>query len=517
MRHQGGLDALSDQLRAAAERSYARWTDGRPQLRERHDLSDYVSYVQDRHAEAEPDEAPAAQGDQPGGIAPAAAPAVDGIAPAGTDDREARRRAHLESVLSGHYTTPSELATLVQRVELDLADRSATLHLIGGGKLVDRGDRIEHVGRAVSPEAAAAIAAAAAGHGWQRVKLTGSVEFRDAVASACALRVPPLASDHTLSPEAQDRVATALRERAAAGIPALDTTAVQKVAAADPAAAARMFLDNVEARSRASLTGRPTGSTDPSELARPRIADLTARREQAREDTREAVAAAAGHRAAHPWTSRILDGASRRRQAALDDEAVRLDREARRLDRGHEKAVHSVEKDARRMALATAAGIEDWRWSKQARGAEAQLAHVERTRAAIAAGDEIVIAAGARGDLRGAGAAALEWEAAREKAFRDARDGLSDPRSDAIRALHAEELRSANPAQLASARQVTAAAIAGDPDTIDAAARGDLPAAQQSAQEWKTANDKAAEEKRRRDHGREHARTAALQPDGVTY
>ena len=481
MRRAGGLDALDDANRRAAASAYEKWTRSRPGLAQRHDLSDYVRYVQDRQAEARPDQD---QEDDASGVS--ARVEVDGIGPASRPAAEARRRAHLAGLLAGHYAAPAELATLIQRVTLDQGARTVTLHLPGGAQLVDHGDRLTHAGP-ITPEAAEATAAAAAAHGWDRVMLTGSPAYRNAVGAACALRVPPIGTDHILSRAARDQVATAMRERAAAAVPSLDVAAARQVAATDPAAAAAQVLGHAEARARAALAGCPGGTTDPRELSRPRIADLIERRDQAQQDAQEATAAAAAHRAAHGWTARLLDPATRRRQAGLDDEAHRLDTEARRLDRGHERAVHQVEKDARKQATATAAAQEDWRWSKPVYRAEAQLAQVAAVRAAVQAGDSDTLAAAAQGDLRGTAAAATAVRQARE---RQAEPEEVDPRAAAVRILTAaERAAGTDPQALAMARRVTAAALAGDPDTVAAAAAGDLAKAQRTAANWRRAQE----------------------------
>jgi MobA/MobL family len=49
----GGLNALSPAHRRSAEKSYAAWSEAKPELAKRHDLADYVSYVQDQWAKDE--------------------------------------------------------------------------------------------------------------------------------------------------------------------------------------------------------------------------------------------------------------------------------------------------------------------------------------------------------------------------------------------------------------------------------------------------------------------------------
>jgi Ti-type conjugative transfer relaxase TraA len=48
---EGGLAGLTDRQKASAERSYSAWAEAKPNLAARHDLSDYVGYVQGQWAE----------------------------------------------------------------------------------------------------------------------------------------------------------------------------------------------------------------------------------------------------------------------------------------------------------------------------------------------------------------------------------------------------------------------------------------------------------------------------------
>ena len=51
MTQSGGFDGMSSEHQASAERSYARWAEDNPELGARHDLHDYVFYVQGKEAE----------------------------------------------------------------------------------------------------------------------------------------------------------------------------------------------------------------------------------------------------------------------------------------------------------------------------------------------------------------------------------------------------------------------------------------------------------------------------------
>lgn len=119
----------------------------------------------------------------PGSVSPG-----DGVA------RRRRRDRHLAGLLREHYSTgwlPESIAANLLRVELDRECGTATLHLRGGGRLVDHGDRISLLGRTCET-AVAELVRAVERHGWQSVSLTGSQEFRRSVATMLADRRPPV-------------------------------------------------------------------------------------------------------------------------------------------------------------------------------------------------------------------------------------------------------------------------------------------------------------------------------------
>lgn len=499
IRHGEGMDALSAPLRASAERSYARWTEGNPQLAERHDLRDYVDYVQ-RHQRRRMEDEETTDAEA------ATKPTTPGIAPESEARAEAGRRRHLDQVLSDRYQVPEAVAPYVHRVRADARAGTATLDLKSGGQLTDYGDRVTHEGP-LTKEAAEAMVALAAAKGWGRVNISGSNANRDAVAMACAVRVPPLPCSHDLSKKARAEVATRLQEKATAAVPTLDRQKVAALAETDPAAAARRVLDHAEARARAQLAGRPAGSTDPSAISWPRLAELAEGRQVAREDADEARAAANAHRGEHPWASRLLDGAARRRQSALDADARRLTGTADQLDRSQQSEGKRITQEATRQARATAQAVEDWRWLPETRRAEAQLAQVAAVRHAVTAGNEATIAAAARGDLRAASAAALA-STARPRTTGEP----SDPKAAAILALHQAEQGCTDPTTLARARTATAAAVAGDTATIAAAAGGNVAAAQTAGHTWQRRQD----EERRRQAALTAAR-AAIVESGEDY
>lgn len=479
MRWEGGIDSLAEAHRQAAEAAYRRWTQGRDDLARRHTLADYVSYVQDQQAkqrarqreqaEAAADTTPEAAPQQtgPGTVAPATGAHAD-------------RTAHLPVVLAGGLQPVAP----GWRVQVDEEARTITHRPPTGGAVVDHGDRLTHEGR-LTPALADAVVQVAAQHRWTSLRLTGDQEYKDAVASAAALRQSPIATDHTLGREAAERVRDTLRRRAAP--PPLDREAVTRLAETDPAAAARMHMDHAEAKARAKLVGEPRGSTVPADLARPRIDEAERRKATAREDAREAAAAAADHRAVHTWIGRLADPAARRRQGELSREAARLDREARRLDSGHARTVHQIEKEADKQARAHRAAHEDWRWSPPVRRAQSELQAVQKARAGVGRGEDQVTAAAAAGDLT---------TAARLAAAPATTEAATDLRTAAVQTAHAAERRTTGSMALAQARQTTAASLAGDPATVAAAVAGDMERAQRAAAEYAERQRREAQEQR---------------------
>jgi hypothetical protein len=139
------------------------------------------------------------------------------LSPADAVEKEVRKRRFLARLLREHYDTkwlPPEVANRLKGVKLDKEKRTATLFLKDGGRIVDSGDRISLHGR-WTQAAIKEMAEAAARHGWQSVEVTGSKDFRDAIAVELALRVPPVeVSNHTLSRAAQQRVDAELKRRA---------------------------------------------------------------------------------------------------------------------------------------------------------------------------------------------------------------------------------------------------------------------------------------------------------------
>ncbi|WP_284943733.1 MobA/MobL family protein [Acidisoma cladoniae] len=482
MRRGGGFSGLSPRLQASAQASYAEWSKAKPELADTFSLTDYVTYVQDRHAEEREEREVAEDAPRPD--------EPNTIAPNSIASGDERRRTHLQALLAERYKAPSGLETWVRRIDVDKDGRRAVLHG-PGGRLIDHGDRIGFEGAAFSPELASATVAAAHAYGWSSLRLTGTTAYRDAVASAAALHEPPLTTDHALSKDTAARVAEQLRQRATQSVPSLPDLAGlphEEVAA--------LRIARERALAQATMAGEPKGVRDQRAISSPQIAELVSRRNQAKEDASESTTAADAHRAAHSWSARLLDGSVRRRQAALDAEAARQDAEARSLDRGHERNVRRIEKTAKREALANTRAHEDWVWSPEVRKANAKLGQLDALSAAVAAGNPAVTEAVAAGDWK-QGHQALKASTAEQEAMRLASLTPAQQRDAALRRL-AENEHSVgeDPKKLAEARSITAAAIAGDPDTVAAAAGGDMEGATQAAETFRKRQ--AAEEAERR-------------------
>lgn len=117
------------------------------------------------------------------------------VSPGDGAARRRRRERHLAGLLREHYGTgwlPESVAANLARIELDRAAGTATLHLRGGGRLIDCGDRLVLHGRP-REAAVAELMEAVNRHGWTSVTLAGDPAFRVAVAAALADRRPPVA------------------------------------------------------------------------------------------------------------------------------------------------------------------------------------------------------------------------------------------------------------------------------------------------------------------------------------
>jgi hypothetical protein len=112
---------------------------------------------------------------------------------------------------------------------VEVGERGATLHLAGGGAVLDRGDRLTLRGP-VDDRALAALAAQAQRHGWRSVEVTGDPAFRDRLAAA--LQARGITASNVPQPS---RAALRAAERhLAASRPAPATTPVAAVPATSP-------------------------------------------------------------------------------------------------------------------------------------------------------------------------------------------------------------------------------------------------------------------------------------------
>jgi hypothetical protein len=494
MRGVRGWEGLTIVQQTVARAAYERWLtrSGRPGGS--YPLVAYVTYVQDRRAREQ-----AARQNEVQTASPATPVNANGIAPASSITAERSRLSHLERLLAERYAVPAALAQHVKRIEIDADGRRAILHT-SGGRITDHGDRLMTSGT-TNPVLARAIIAAAAARGWASIRLTGSLQYREAVAVAAALHRPPLETDHELSGKGRQTVAAQLRQRALSEVPALaDLTGLA------PTAAARARIDHETALAEAALAGEPKSERDPHKLAAPLVTEVAAKRDTARAEANEAAQAAAAHRQIHGWVARLADPATRHRQRALDREAQARQREADRLCNGYDKAVRQIQREVERQAKQRARDYDDWARSPPVRQARTTLLRLAIVAAPVEAGDqETIHAAATTGSLAPALAAAEAHRkrqaeaAAEEERQRLAARTPKQLREDALKAaLTAEQSAGADPRKQEAVRRVTAAVCSGDQETIRAAANNDMAAADKAATAWQRKRDREAEECRRK-------------------
>lgn len=475
-RGSGGFEALSDENQRLAKAAHLRWCKTWKGPGSPHPLESYVAYVQDHNK----DETPAISEDD---TETTRSNKVNAVSPSSQSDADDRRREILAALLAERYRTPEPLLPLVSHVEIDKDGKRAVLHT-QHGRVIDHGNEIQHEGE-LTPELAGAIVSAAASHGWSSISSSGSTSYREAIGKAAALHQPPVLTDYPLPKDTLEEVTAVITKRN-----------VNKVGqfispqSDDPTAIAKARLEHASRLVDAKLASRPKGSIDADEISSPRIASLIERRQQAMDDARHAIETASAHRAEFGLVARLFDSHARHRQSALDSEAARMDRDARRLDRGHEKSIRRIEKEAGRLARDNERAMDDWEWSKPVRAALAEKRTIEQAKAGIALEDEATISALVAGDLPAAAREAMAAQA------------MADPRGSALKRLAAaEKAAEHDPAALAQARWATAAAIAGDENTITAANAGDPNAVAQAAADFQ----RRQREEEMRQRGREVA------------
>ena len=109
----------------------------------------------------------------------------------------ARRRRFLAGLLRSTYDTgwlDESAAANIKDIKLDKAAGIVTLFLIGGGKIIDNGERITLTGKPTSA-AVTELITAADRHGWTAggIEVSGDADFKRAIAIELLSRRPPVA------------------------------------------------------------------------------------------------------------------------------------------------------------------------------------------------------------------------------------------------------------------------------------------------------------------------------------
>lgn len=509
MEKRGGYDALSEPLRASARESYERWLDDsgddeQRAKREEFGLYSYCDYVQEKFAQrrAEEEKAEAAK----------AAAAPDAKAPseakksirAARETEESKREfsSFVHKLLSERYSVPEGLHDFVKRIDISKESGEAVLTLKSGGKIVDTGSEIRSDADVTADLAAATVATAHA-RGWDTLTVTGSDDYRTAIAKAAALHEPPIGTDVELPRAIQHEIQEALVERAKAALkdtgnsvaPATKTPTPAGLSAAQAQATAA--LDRAQARQQAELAGEPKGQVDAKALAEPRIAELQSQLETARLAAEEARLAADDHAREFPRMRRLMDQGARARHAALDAEASRLERVHGKLVSDLDTATARITKEAASEAKAAQRSHDDWRYQPSVRRAQRNIADIERLRVAVAAGNNTILEAINSGKITGAVSKLLEFESSQMQKARAARTP-EQIRGQAIDRAFAEVDKSGrDPERKEMAMEATRAAVGGDAATIAALDSGKIDEALKAAAAWrKKLDDEAAALKR---------------------
>lgn len=506
MEKQGGYDALSDTLRASAKESYKSWlddaaNDAQRAKRKEFGLHDYCDYVQRKFAErrAEQEKAEAAK-----------AAATDAKAPsdakksvrAARETEESKREfsSFVHRLLSERYEVPEGLHDFVKRLDINKDSGEATLTLKSGGKLIDTGTEIRTTDADVNEALADATVATAYARGWASLTVTGSEDYRTAIAKAAALHQPPISTDIELSQAIREEISAALVARARAALResgnsvAPSTNSVSPtghtVTASQTQAAA--MLDRAQAIQQAELAGEPKAPGDLAAITGPRISELDKQLESARQAAQEASSAADAHAKEFPRMRRLLDAGARTRHAALEIEAARLAKVADKLDSGYKKAVDRIKAEALKEARAATRAHDDWRYQQPVRRAQTNVADIQRMRAAVAAGDQAILADINAGKLNDATAKLANFEASQIQKARNARTP-QQVRGQAIDAAMAEIAKSERkPERKAAAEEAMRAAVNGDPATIAALDAGKVDDALKAAAAWRRKLDEEA-------------------------
>ena len=130
---------------------------------------------------------------------------------------------------------PKSLSDNVKPAQADPANKRFRVAMRDGGRFDDYGDRLTFSGRMTDAAICDMTRYAAQHRGWTAITVTGSEQFKEKAAIACALAEPPITvHGHTLSGTAATAVENTLKARRAAqaAVEAADATG------ADPAATA---------------------------------------------------------------------------------------------------------------------------------------------------------------------------------------------------------------------------------------------------------------------------------------
>lgn len=508
MEKMGGYDALSESLRASAKASYQSWLDDADRAeqkakRKEFGLYRYTDYVQEKFAErrAEEEKIAAKKAASPDDKAPTESKKSIRAARE-TEESKQEFASYVHKLLSERYTVPEGLHDFVKRIDISKDTGEAVLTLKSGGKLIDTGSQIR-TDADVNDALAAATVATAHARGWTSLVVTGSDDYKHAIARAAALHEPPITTDIELPKAIREEIQAALVERARAALKESGNSVAPRPNSVAPGAGqpvqsaaqaqATAALDRAQARQQAELAGEPKGFLDAKALAEPRIAELQAQLEAARLAAEEARSAADDHAREFPLMRRLMDQGARARHAALEVEAARLAKVADKLANGHDKAVDRIKAEARKEAKSAEKAHDDWRYQPQVRRAQKNLADIERLRAAVAVGDQGILEAINNGKINDAISKLPEFESSQTQKARAARSP-EQIRGQAIDAAFAEADKCArDPVRKEAAMEAMRAASDGDPATIAALDSGNkMDEAMKAAAAWRRKLDEEA-------------------------
>ena len=244
---------------------------------------------------------------------------------------------------------------------------------------------------------------------------------------------------------------------AAVAVQASRIRAAVKQAMRDPTGAAIRALDARERAIRAVLATPPQDGAAVWAQAATALARAAERRDAAAQAAARARAEQRAHARAHGFLGLVFGREAVREHARLGTVVVKAQRRAKLAQGDHAEEVAAIRVAAARLAPEADRVYAAWRRGP-ASNATNELAQVAEARRRLATG------------IRAPTAAALT---------------PTDPRAVAVRSLAAWEQRHArDPAALARARAVTAAAVWGDARTVAAAAAGDAAGAEAAAAAW---------------------------------